>query len=516
LLDLEQSAPLLRLEPHARYTRSKEEQVTLTLEITASSVGSPGSPIHVFSQQGGTIGRANSSSWVLPHGTVSLHHALITWEDGVFYIRDTESRNGVAINSPESELIPNKPYPLKTGDRIYIEPYEIRVLIDAPEQHRSPFADEFLDDPLTPQSVSSMPAVGPLAKAGGHDELDPLKYLDPVPPSKPGRKKEKAPKLADDPLDAYYVPPPMAPVPSPPDPPNDAIPPPGWDPLATPAPRSAPPAPAIRPVRPRVAPDRVPPRKPPSPFADDASSDATGQFLPPEVVRPTGPAPAIPVEPVRVPSQEIAGPAADLDLSALLAGAGIPTAALTPELARTLGKILRVVVSGLMDVLQSRQEIKQEFGMYHTLFRAKGNNPLKFSTDVKDALHNLFVKQNPAYLTPVDAFADAFDDLRDHQLAMLAGMRAGFEAMLAEFDPNHLQQEFERQPGKAGLPLIPAKLRYWDLYRDRAGEMMKDQEAAFSRLFGDNFKRAYEEQFRQLKAQRGSRTAGDAEGREEG
>ena len=99
---------------------------------------------------------------------------------------------------------------------------------------------------------------------------------------------------------------------------------------------------------------------------------------------------------------------------------------------------------------------------------------------------------------------------------MLAGMRAGFEAMLAEFDPNHLQQEFERQPGKAGLPLIPAKLRYWDLYRDRAGEMMKDQEAAFSRLFGDNFKRAYEEQFRQLKAQRGSRTAGDAEGREEG
>ena len=490
--------------------------MTLTLEITASSVGSPGLPVHVFSQQGGTIGRASSSTWVLPHGTVSLHHALITWEDGVFYIRDTDSRNGVAVNSPESELVPNRPYPLKTGDRIYIEPYEIRVLIDSPGQHRSSFADEFLDDPLTPQSVSSMPAVGALAEAGGNDELDPLRYLDPVPPSRPARRKDKTPKPADDPLDAHYVPSAMAPDPSPSDPPGDAIPPPGWDPLATPAPRIAPPAPAIPAPRSRIGSGKVPARKQPSSFADDPSSDATGQFLPPEVVRPAGPAPAISAEPVRAPSQELARPAADLDLSALLAGAGIPTAAMTPELARTLGKILRVVVSGLMDVLQSRQDIKQEFGMYHTLFRAKGNNPLKFSTDVKDALHNLFVKQNPAYLTPVDAFADAFDDLRDHQLAMLAGMRAGFEAMLAEFDPNHLQQEFERQPGKAGLPLIPARLRYWDLYRDRAGEMMKDQEAAFSRLFGDNFKRAYEEQFRQLKAQRGSRTAGDAEGREEG
>jgi type VI secretion system FHA domain protein len=199
----------------------------------------------------------------------------------------------------------------------------------------------------------------------------------------------------------------------------------------------------------------------------------------------------------------------------MLAGAGIPAAAMTPELARTLGKILRVVVSGLMDVLQSRKDIKQEFGMYHTLFRPKGNNPLKFSTDVEDALHNLFVKQNPAYLTPVDAFADAFDDLRDHQLAMLAGLRAGFEAMLAEFDPNRLQHEFERQPGKAGLPLMPAKLRYWDLYRDRAGEMMKDQEAAFSRLFGNDFKRAYEEQFRLLKAQRASRPPGEPAERED-
>ena len=74
--------------------------------------------------------------------------------------------------------------------------------------------------------------------------------------------------------------------------------------------------------------------------------------------------------------------------------------------------------------------------MRMTQFRAADNNPLKFSANVDDALHNLLVKRNAAYLEPVEAFEDAFDDLRDHQMAMLAGMRVAFEAMLGEFNPD--------------------------------------------------------------------------------
>jgi type VI secretion system FHA domain protein len=197
------------------------------------------------------------------------------------------------------------------------------------------------------------------------------------------------------------------------------------------------------------------------------------------------------------------------DLVALLAGAGVSDAVVTPELTRNLGEILRVVVSGLMDVLQSRQRIKEEFRMQQTIFRPADNNPLKFSVNVEDALHNLLVKRNPAYLGPVEAFADAFDDLRDHQLAMLAGMRVAFDAMLAEFDPDRLQEQFDSQLGKSSLALIPAKLRYWDLLRARRAEMVKDPEEAFERLFGEEFRRAYEEQFRQLKAQRRGRAGND-------
>jgi type VI secretion system FHA domain protein len=164
------------------------------------------------------------------------------------------------------------------------------------------------------------------------------------------------------------------------------------------------------------------------------------------------------------------------------------------------------VVAGLMDILQSRQRIKEEFGIQHTMFRPADNNPLKFSANVEDALHNLLVKRNAAYLGPVEAFADAFEDLRDHQLAMLAGLRVAFDAMLTEFDTDRLQEDFDAQMGKHALPLIPAKMRYWELFRDKYQALIKDPDTTFDRLFGEEFRRAYEDQFRKLKAARRTRT----------
>ena len=64
-----------------------------------------------------------------------------------------------------------------------------------------------------------------------------------------------------------------------------------------------------------------------------------------------------------------------------------------------------------------------------TTVQASENNPLKFSANAEDALHNLLVKRNPAYLGPLPAFEDAFADVRLHQMAMLHGVRAAFDAL---------------------------------------------------------------------------------------
>jgi type VI secretion system FHA domain protein len=450
----------------------------------------------------------------LPHSKVSGHHALISCRRAAYYIEDT-SRNGVCLNSSKNRLARGQPHALQSGDRILIDPYEIRVSIardqsDAPNPNAGVLPDERrsdalfdtnpfeVEDPFAPRPMSSSQLDIPEESIAGQ-ELDPLELLNLGPKQAPARKAPSARDLQlGSPLDAHFQPPAVMPTPAPapasrPFADPTAIPQ-DYDPLAPDDP-----TPLARPL----------PVPPPRERIEDRAAREPVQVLPPAPVPvpvPMSPraevsAPVQAPKPV-APSTDHAGAAG---FAAVLEGAGLDPANVTPEIARTFGQIFRVVVSGVMEVMRSRQQIKDEFRMRMTRFRPSENNPLKFSADVDDALHNLLVKRNPAYLAPVEAFEDAFADLRDHQIAMLAGMRVAFESMLAQFDPDRLQEEFDRQLNKG---LVPAKLRYWDLFRERRRDIVKDPEASFRRLFGEEFARAYEEQLKQLKA--GERSGGRA------
>jgi type VI secretion system protein ImpI len=169
-----------------------------------------------------------------------------------------------------------------------------------------------------------------------------------------------------------------------------------------------------------------------------------------------------------------------------------------PETAAMLGNIMRSVVQGLIEVLRARSEIKTEFRMPVTQVKVSENNPLKFAANAEDALGNLLGRRNSAYLPPQEAFDDAFNDVRFHQLAMLAGVRAGFDHLMNRFDPAQLQEAFERG-GKRGLFGGGGKATYWERYTERFQEMSQDRDETFRRLFGEEFARAYEQQLSVLK-----------------
>jgi type VI secretion system protein ImpI len=475
--------------------------VILILEVRSSQPTSLRASRQTFHGEGGSIGRDNDNAWVLPHSKVSGHHAVISYRNAVYYIEDT-SRNGVCLNSSKNRLERGRPYALKSGDRILIDPYEIRVSItrdqsDAAERSAGELPDARsqdvlveasnpfdIDDPFAPRPIPSSGLESPAEEIAGQP-LDPLELLDLVPKRPPARKALSAKDLELGlALDGHYQPP-----------------------AVMPAPASGPPAKALTipqdydPLAPDDAPSSSRPSSSAPPHEERAVTRPDDERAAPLPIAPAQMAP--PAENPqslrdRPPVATGSEPPCAADFATVLAGAGLDPANVTPEVARAFGQILRVVVSGVMDVMRSRQQIKDEFRMRMTRFRPSENNPLKFSANVDDALHNLLVKRNPAYLPPVEAFEDAFADLRNHQIAMLAGMRVAFESMLAEFDPDRLQQEFDRQLSKG---LVPAKLRYWDLYRDRRQEIVKDPEASFRRLFGEEFARAYEDQLKQLKAQ---------------
>jgi type VI secretion system protein ImpI len=216
---------------------------------------------------------------------------------------------------------------------------------------------------------------------------------------------------------------------------------------------------------------------------------------PPLPKRQAAPAPT----PAPAPAPEPPRPT-PLDLTALLQAAGLPERDLSPEVVQELGKVLRVVVEGVMAVLQGRAEIKSQFRLPVTRVQARENNPLKLSPNVESALHTLLVQRNPGYLPTVQAFEDAFADIRNHQLAMLEGVRVAFESMLGAFDPQQMEQDFEHTVKRAGLlgGLI-GKSRYWELYTERFARLGRDADDTFRRLFGNVFAEAYERQLERLR-----------------
>jgi type VI secretion system FHA domain protein len=403
---------------------------------------------------------------------------MIKFSGGAFYIEDRNSSNGIFINSPANRLTPGEAHPLRNGDWLLIEPYEIRVSLDqaataapsdpfafnspapAPSAQRDPFAGGF----GAPVPVQANPAgFGPLEPVPD-ENLDPLVGLfgpQASPPPPPGPKAADLPGLP--PWVDPYQPSPVN-APAPPEPVRAApILPDNWDESG-----------AIE-IKPAA--------KPPQPEPHPARREP-----------PLASAPA----PAPVPAAPASG-GDRVDLAAMIAAAGLGQATASPEFARDFGTILRIVVEGLMDVLRARRDFKNEFRLGMTTLRPAENNPLKFSANVEDALHNLLVKRNPAYLGAVEAFEDAFDDVRNDQMAMLAGMRAAFEMMLQEFDPDRLQQVFD-QGARSAIIATPAKMRYWDQYREKFRDMVRDSEKCFRDLFGDEFAAAYEEHLQQLKS----------------
>jgi type VI secretion system FHA domain protein len=136
--------------------------------------------------------------------------------------------------------------------------------------------------------------------------------------------------------------------------------------------------------------------------------------------------------------------------------------------------------------------------MSATMIRPVENNPLKFARTPEDALQSLFGAQNPGYLPPAEAFRDAFEDIALHQVAVLAGVRAAYDSMLAAFRPDRLEAQYERRLQRASFIRLYGPLRYWALYRAQFEEIDADPEAHFQRLFGEEFAKAYTDQLQSL------------------
>lgn len=167
------------------------------------------------------------------------------------------------------------------------------------------------------------------------------------------------------------------------------------------------------------------------------------------------------------------------------------------EISQIVGVLVRETMEGMMQVLNFRKKIKEEFRINVTTIQPIENNPLKFSANVDDAMENMFIKENNAYQEPIDAVREGFQGIAEHQVAMLAGMQAAFRGMIERFDPEALEKRFEKY-NKSGLIHFGQKGKKWESYKEFHQELVNNMDNSFQHLFGYDFVQAYEDQMQRL------------------
>lgn len=243
---------------------------------------------------------------------------------------------------------------------------------------------------------------------------------------------------------------------------------------------------------PATSPTIPPTTKPP---AHDEIQGAWGQAEP--TPAPPLQVPSTPVQPTQQASHQSSG-----TLGRLL---GINPQTQLPEqdLLHAGAKVIKESVSRLMGLIRARSNIKNELRVQHTTLQAQDNNPLKFSVNADDALGLLFgTGRSASFMTAEEAIRDSFDDLSDHQLAVMAGMQAAYDHMFKQFSPARLEGIFDAKGGILGNK----RAANWDAFKNHYQRLTQDREASYNQLFGQIFAKAYEARLAELKSQRLNRS----------
>jgi type VI secretion system protein len=450
--------------------------MALRLKIVSNHARSLGGrSVKEFGHNGGTIGRSLESDWVLPDGQrfLSSRHASIDFRSGSYYIIDT-STNGVYINGSGQAVGRGKPQRLFAGDRIRIGDYDMLVEIDE--------ADSLQDSP-------SRPHVDPVDLRQRVDSPDPTtaNLIDEFEITGVGIEivldEDEAATLAPREYDLEIEGIELE---------EDRVAPQTVDAASTQALRAL----TMTEAAPTPNKKTKPERRGGAPSGPQAAERAAKSPTPAQ----TAPAPASP------PAQLESSAAAGVDLlKAFFRGAGIDAPKLDPvqsdQLMHCIGQVMRETLVGLTESLHVRSAQKTLLRTSNTTIQPHGNNSLKFSAGVDEALTHLFRRESEQYLGAVEAVREAFVDIKQHQQFVMKALHVAVSDYIGRLDPDLLEQKFAGRHQRALLGAAN-KLKYWDMYKDLYQVVAQQEPGELPKIFSDEMGRAYESEAERAGARR--------------
>ncbi len=409
--------------------------MALTLRIENYDTLADGSPTWItLDGRSASVGRKRSMDWCLPDPSlrISGHHFDITHRDGSYWISDV-STNGTYLQGQSHRL--QGAYLLQGGERLVVGHYIIAAdLIRGQAQA-----------PLAGPPAAVLPDVSA-------EDSDPWDFG--APPQPPAPARPQLPRTPSPFLDMEQD---FVPLQRPDQPPFHNA-----EPIARPAPSAV--------DLPRPDAYAPPPRPMPAPPPFGVTPEP--QRSPPPVAQPS-PDPAF--------------------IAAFCEGAGLDPAGLSglnPEdLARELGRTMRVSASEVMRMLQDRANVKHfTRGGDRTMRSATGNNPLKFLPDAEQAVDAMFLRPRDGFMSGAEGFEAALADLRQHQMSVFLALQPALAAVLEGLSPEDI--EAVAQSGAKRL-VGSRRSKAWELFVDRWDARAGQGEHGMLDAFLQAFARAY-------------------------
>ena len=464
------------------------------------------------------VGRGGATcDWVIPdmNGHISREHCTISAVGLDLFVVDT-STNGVALNVASQRIAPQQPVAVRVHDRLLLGDYVIEVGTEAEgfgAQLQTPAAQGF-DQPVAfaqpdawfDQGAATDPIWGAGAsQAEVHDFLGSAMhdFLAPATPSLAGA-------AAFDPFaggalgEAFSKPLLAQPVAA------DA------DAFAIPADWAAPAAQASAAPAPSNTPDPFSGgtdgpsiagnldtdpfgAAPAKPFAGDPFADPFAAPQAPTVseVKTTPPSPFASPALAVTPAPTGVADGADIPdaagWAAFCEGAGIESTDLrtSPDAMRRLGVLYRQVVLGLSDLIQDRASFKDEFRVERTQLSFGRNNPLKYLPPL-DSAKLLLADPLPGFMGSEEAVRTALEDVKKHQLALLAGVQHALRAVFQRLAPSEVDRVMKKAAGeKRGLSLRRG-VDPWSVYQAMFEALRQDATSNVNSVMSLAFREGYE------------------------
>jgi type VI secretion system FHA domain protein len=157
-------------------------------------------------------------------------------------------------------------------------------------------------------------------------------------------------------------------------------------------------------------------------------------------------------------------------VAAFLEGAGLPAdtlAGIDPDTAlREIGQMVRAAVEGVRDIMSTRALVKSEFRVDQTVLRRADNNQVKFAPDTQRCLAAMVGAAPPGFLPGPAAMQQSMDDIKLHELALVAALNSVFADMGQQLDPDAIMRRARQETGLSAMMPYAREAKCWAIYME--------------------------------------------------